>query len=99
VALLPIVTRLVRIRGSARRVLSGVVSGPVDAGNSVTAFEVVFPVGLEWSNGASGSGAAMTAAPWVLVLLRIAYLAVLRVFGWLALLARPDRAKDAEILI
>jgi hypothetical protein len=28
-----------------------------------------------------------------------AYLAVLRVFGWLALLARSDRAKDAEILI
>ena len=31
--------------------------------------------------------------------LRIAYLAVLRMFGWLALLARSDRAKDAEILI
>jgi putative transposase len=30
---------------------------------------------------------------------RIAYLAVLRVFGWLALLARSARAKDAEILI
>jgi putative transposase len=29
----------------------------------------------------------------------IAYLAALRVFGWLALLARSDRAKDAEILI
>jgi hypothetical protein len=28
-----------------------------------------------------------------------AYLAVLRVFGWLALPARSDRAKDAEILI
>jgi putative transposase len=33
------------------------------------------------------------------VSLRIAYLAVLRMFGWLALLARSDRAKDAEILI
>ena len=33
------------------------------------------------------------------MLLRFAYLAVLRVFGWLALLARSDRAKDAEILI
>jgi hypothetical protein len=33
------------------------------------------------------------------VSLRIAYLAVLRVFGWLALLARSDRAKDAEILL
>ena len=31
--------------------------------------------------------------------LRLGYLAVLRVFGWLALLARSDRAKDAEILI
>jgi hypothetical protein len=31
--------------------------------------------------------------------LRFLYLAVLRVFGWLALLARCDRAKDAEILI
>jgi len=31
--------------------------------------------------------------------LRFAYLAVLRVFGWLALLARSDRAKDAEILV
>ena len=31
--------------------------------------------------------------------LRLVYLAVLRVFSWLALLARSDRAKDAEILI
>jgi hypothetical protein len=31
--------------------------------------------------------------------LRFAYLAVLRVFGWLALLTRSDRAKDAELLI
>ena len=31
--------------------------------------------------------------------LRLAYLAVLRVFSWLALLARSDRAKDAEILL
>jgi len=30
---------------------------------------------------------------------QFAYLAALRVFGWLALLARSDRAKDAEILI
>lgn len=35
----------------------------------------------------------------MLVTIRLAYLAVLRVFGWLALLARSDRAKDAEILI
>ena len=33
------------------------------------------------------------------VTLRFAYLAVLRVFGWFALLARSDRSKDAEILI
>ncbi len=31
--------------------------------------------------------------------LRFAYLAVLRLFGWLDLLARSDRANDAEILI
>ncbi len=31
--------------------------------------------------------------------LRLAYLAVLRVLGWLALLARSDRAKDAETLL
>ena len=31
--------------------------------------------------------------------LRFTYLAVLRVFGWLALLARSDCVKDAEILI
>ena len=31
--------------------------------------------------------------------LRLAYLGLLRVFGWLALLARSDRAKDAEILL
>jgi hypothetical protein len=33
------------------------------------------------------------------VSLRFAYLSMLRVFSWLALLARSDRAKDAEILI
>jgi hypothetical protein len=33
------------------------------------------------------------------VSLRLACLAVLRLFGWLALLARSDRAEDAEILI
>ena len=31
--------------------------------------------------------------------LRLTYLAALRVFGWLALIACSDRAKDAEILI
>jgi hypothetical protein len=38
-------------------------------------------------------------ALWVLRSMRFAYLAVLRVLGWLALLARSDCAKDAEILI
>jgi hypothetical protein len=33
------------------------------------------------------------------VTLRFASLAVLRMFGWLALLVRSDQAKDAEILI
>lgn len=33
------------------------------------------------------------------MLLRLAYLVVLRPFGWLASLARSDRAKDTEILI
>lgn len=31
--------------------------------------------------------------------LRLSYVAVLRVFGWFALLARSNRAKNAEILI
>ena len=35
----------------------------------------------------------------VLVLLRLAYLAMLHVFGWVAPLARSDRAKDTEILL
>jgi putative transposase len=35
----------------------------------------------------------------VLVSIRFAYLAVLRMFGWLALFARSDRAKHAEVLI
>ena len=35
----------------------------------------------------------------VLMSLRFVYLVVLRIFGWLALLARADRTKDAGILI
>jgi hypothetical protein len=35
----------------------------------------------------------------VLVPRRVTYLAMVRVFGWRALLARSDRAKDAEILV
>jgi len=44
-------------------------------------------------------GGSRAQALSVLMSLRFAYLVALRVFGWLALLALSDRAKDVEILI
>jgi putative transposase len=35
----------------------------------------------------------------VLVLIRLVYLFIVRVFGWLVLLSRRDAAKDTEILV
>jgi hypothetical protein len=57
------------------------------------------PLDREGRSSGSGCAEAPAQAPLGLVPLRFAYLAALRVFGWLALLARSDRAKDAEILI
>ena len=35
----------------------------------------------------------------MLVLIRLLYLLIVRVFGWLVLLERNDAAKDAEVLV
>ena len=93
-------------RGSIGRPVLVVKTSPVScqarvgAGNPVIAVDLVSPAGSGkgkfsiWLREGPHAGALS-----VLVTLRFAYLAVLRVFGWLALLARSDRAKDAEILI
>ena len=71
-----------------------IVTDPVGAENDVTAADLVF-----WRVSESAARASHGQALSVLVPLRLAYMAVLRVFGWIALLARSDRAKDAEILL
>jgi hypothetical protein len=57
------------------------------------------PLDREGRSSGSGCARPLAQALSVLVPQRFAYLAALRVFGWLALFARSDRAKDAEILI
>jgi len=57
------------------------------------------PLDREGRSSGSGCAEAPAQAPLVLVQLRFAYLAVRQVSGWLALLARSDRARDVEILI
>ena len=66
---------------------------------SVTAADLVPSGGQGGRSSGSGCAEAPGQAPLVLVPLRFAYLMALRVFGWLALLARSDHARDAEILI
>ena len=69
---------------------------PVGAENPVTAADLVFRRDQVSRLAARGHPVRALLA---LLSLRLVYLAVLHVFGWLALLARSDRAKDAEILI
>jgi putative transposase len=72
----------------------------VGAENGVTAADLVFAVvrGVHEVRYLAAR-ARQSRALSVLVSLRLGYLAVLRVFGWLALLARSDHGKDAEILL
>jgi hypothetical protein len=72
---------------------------PVGANYSVTALTWCLPLDREGEVRDPAARMPLAQAPLGLVPLRFAYLAALRVFDWLALFARSDRAKDAEILI
>ena len=72
---------------------------PVDADNDVTVADLGRRCrGKGHEVGHLAARGRQDRALSALVSLRIAYLAVLRVFGWLVLLGRSDQAKDAEIL-
>jgi hypothetical protein len=71
----------------------------VGADNPVTAAELVSCADERRSGWASRCARASRSGTVSTRVNATCYLAVLRVLGWLALLARSDRAKDAEILI
>lgn len=75
-------------------------SQPVGADSSVMGTDLARCAGLRTARfrhlaARESHGRALS----VLMSMRFAYLAVLRMFGWIALIARSDRAKDAEILM
>jgi putative transposase len=69
---------------------------PVGAENCVTGLDLRMERRGVW---AFGCGLYTFGALSVSMTLRLVYLAVVRMFGWIALLARSDLAKDAEILV
>ena len=69
---------------------------PVGADNPVTTADLAtFLLGKRRSSRHLAVRGSPSRALSVFMSLRFAYLAVLGMFGWLALLARSDRAKDA----